>query len=155
MATLPLSCTGTAGSFAAAAIELHGVYKRFPTPSGQVYTALRNLNLTIAPGEFCAVVGPTGRTTPSSSTRRTRSAAGGAWPERAERSWGERAKRVSSLGRRPASEAATVRSTPGRSGAAHGDAGQDPAWQPALPGAQASTFTMADLLRCAGATGAR
>jgi hypothetical protein len=30
----------------------------------------------------------------------------------------------------------------------------DPAWQPALPGAQAGTFTMADLLRFAGATGA-
>jgi len=55
-----MSRNGSAVSYAAPAIELHGVYKRFPTPSGQVYTSLRNLNLTIAPGEFCAVVGPTG-----------------------------------------------------------------------------------------------
>ena len=30
------------------------------TPSGEAYTALRDLNLAIQPGEFCAVVGPTG-----------------------------------------------------------------------------------------------
>jgi len=44
----------------APAIELRGVTKRFLTPSGSVYTALRDLNLTVEPGEFCAVVGPTG-----------------------------------------------------------------------------------------------
>jgi len=42
------------------AIELRGVTKRFRTPKGEVHTALRDLDLTIAPGEFCAVVGPTG-----------------------------------------------------------------------------------------------
>src|SRR5207249_4820434 len=42
------------------AIELRGVTKRFLTPSGGVYTALRDLNLTVQAGEFCAVVGPTG-----------------------------------------------------------------------------------------------
>jgi sulfonate transport system ATP-binding protein len=42
------------------AIELRGAYKRFPSPSGEMYTALRDINLTIAQGEFCAVVGPTG-----------------------------------------------------------------------------------------------
>jgi NitT/TauT family transport system ATP-binding protein len=42
------------------AIELRGVTKRFLTPSGGVYTALRDLNMTVQPGEFCAVVGPTG-----------------------------------------------------------------------------------------------
>ncbi len=43
-----------------AAIDLRGVTKRFLTPSGGVYTALRDLNLTVQAGEFCAVVGPTG-----------------------------------------------------------------------------------------------
>src|SRR5881227_4158879 len=45
---------------AAASIELRGVYKRFLTPTGAAYTALRDLNFTVEPGEFCAVVGPTG-----------------------------------------------------------------------------------------------
>lgn len=44
----------------ATAIELRNVTKRFRTPTGQAYTALRDLNLSVAPGEFCAVVGPTG-----------------------------------------------------------------------------------------------
>jgi NitT/TauT family transport system ATP-binding protein len=42
------------------AIELRGVTKRFLTPSGSVFTALRDLDMTVQPGEFCAVVGPTG-----------------------------------------------------------------------------------------------
>jgi NitT/TauT family transport system ATP-binding protein len=42
------------------AIELRSVTKRFRTPSGSVHTALRDLDLVIEPGEFCAVVGPTG-----------------------------------------------------------------------------------------------
>src|SRR5438270_4806035 len=42
------------------AIQLRGVTKRFLTPSGGIYTALHDLDLTVAPGEFCAVVGPTG-----------------------------------------------------------------------------------------------
>ena len=44
----------------ASAIELRGVTKRFLTPSGGVYTALHDLDLAVGPGEFCAVVGPTG-----------------------------------------------------------------------------------------------
>ena len=43
-----------------AAIELRGVTKRFVTSAGTTFTALRDLDLTVAPGEFCAVVGPTG-----------------------------------------------------------------------------------------------
>ena len=44
----------------ASAIQLVGVTKRFLTPSGGVYTALRDLNMNVEPGEFCSVVGPTG-----------------------------------------------------------------------------------------------
>jgi NitT/TauT family transport system ATP-binding protein len=44
----------------AAAIELRNVAKRFRTPKGDAYTAIRDLSLSVAPGEFCAVVGPTG-----------------------------------------------------------------------------------------------
>lgn len=42
------------------AIELRNITKQFQTPGGKLYTALRDLSLTIADGEFCAVVGPTG-----------------------------------------------------------------------------------------------
>jgi NitT/TauT family transport system ATP-binding protein len=42
------------------AIELRGVTKRFLTPTGLAYTALRDVTFTVAPGEFVAVVGPTG-----------------------------------------------------------------------------------------------
>jgi len=42
------------------AIELRSVTKRFRTPNGGTYTALRGLDLAVEPGQFCAVVGPTG-----------------------------------------------------------------------------------------------
>jgi NitT/TauT family transport system ATP-binding protein len=48
------STTGRAG------IELTGVTKRFLTPAGTAFTALENVNLAVEPGQFCAVVGPTG-----------------------------------------------------------------------------------------------
>lgn len=51
---------GTPPPGGAPAIELCGATKRFRTPSGGVYTALRDLDLRVEPGEFCAVVGPTG-----------------------------------------------------------------------------------------------
>lgn len=41
-------------------IELIGVTKRFVTPTGEAMTAIRDVNLTVEPGHFCAVVGPTG-----------------------------------------------------------------------------------------------
>jgi NitT/TauT family transport system ATP-binding protein len=43
-----------------AGIELSEVTKRFLTPTGAVFTALRNVNMAVRPGQFCAVVGPTG-----------------------------------------------------------------------------------------------
>src|SRR5579875_972325 len=42
------------------AIELHDVTKRFLTPAGKVYTAIHAINLSVASGEFLAIVGPTG-----------------------------------------------------------------------------------------------
>ncbi len=41
-------------------IELTGATKRFPSGSGTVHTAVRDLTMTVQPGEFVAVVGPTG-----------------------------------------------------------------------------------------------
>src|SRR6266513_4265255 len=47
-------------SLGTSAIELRDVTKRFLTPADKVFTAIRNINMAVAPGEFCAVVGPTG-----------------------------------------------------------------------------------------------
>jgi NitT/TauT family transport system ATP-binding protein len=51
--------TGPAAS-ADARIELAGVTKRFLTPAGTPFTALHDVDLVVEPGQFCAVVGPTG-----------------------------------------------------------------------------------------------
>jgi NitT/TauT family transport system ATP-binding protein len=45
---------------APSAVALKNVARRFVTPSGDVLSALEDFDLTIAPGEFMAVVGPTG-----------------------------------------------------------------------------------------------
>jgi NitT/TauT family transport system ATP-binding protein len=42
------------------AIELRGVSKRFATPDGSVYTAIKDMDLRVETGQFCAIVGPTG-----------------------------------------------------------------------------------------------
>jgi NitT/TauT family transport system ATP-binding protein len=42
------------------AIELRNTTKRFLTPTGQAYIAIRDINLAVTSGEFVAVVGPTG-----------------------------------------------------------------------------------------------
>lgn len=42
------------------AVRLAGVARRFPTADGGMISALETFDLDIAPGEFCAIVGPTG-----------------------------------------------------------------------------------------------
>ncbi len=44
----------------AGGIELSRVTKRFVTPTGALMTAIRDVDLSVKPGQFCAVVGPTG-----------------------------------------------------------------------------------------------
>src|SRR5438105_5412690 len=43
-----------------ARVELVGVTKRFLAPDGKPFTALTEVDLVVEPGQFCAVVGPTG-----------------------------------------------------------------------------------------------
>ena len=43
-----------------ARIEITGLTKRFLTPKGEAFTALHDVTFTVEPGQFCAVVGPTG-----------------------------------------------------------------------------------------------
>src|SRR5258708_34954855 len=42
------------------AVTLKNVARRFVTPTGEILSALEDFDLTIAPGEFFAIVGPTG-----------------------------------------------------------------------------------------------
>jgi NitT/TauT family transport system ATP-binding protein len=42
------------------AVRLEGVARRFTMPDGSVIAALEEFSLDVAPGEFCAIVGPTG-----------------------------------------------------------------------------------------------
>jgi len=41
-------------------VVMTSVTKRFVTPTGAAMTAIRDINLTVEPGQFCAIVGPTG-----------------------------------------------------------------------------------------------
>jgi NitT/TauT family transport system ATP-binding protein len=44
----------------ASGVELVGATKRFVSPTGVAFTALHDFTLTVKPGQFCAIVGPTG-----------------------------------------------------------------------------------------------
>ena len=41
-------------------IELEGLSKRFLTAKGEAFTAIHDVSFVIEPGQFCAIVGPTG-----------------------------------------------------------------------------------------------
>src|SRR6478736_7446087 len=43
-----------------ARIEITGLTKRYLTPKGETFTAIRDVALTVEPGQFCSIVGPTG-----------------------------------------------------------------------------------------------
>ena len=52
--------TQNASSLGTYSIELRDFTKRFLTPADKVFTAIRDINMAVAPGEFVAIVGPTG-----------------------------------------------------------------------------------------------
>jgi NitT/TauT family transport system ATP-binding protein len=43
-----------------AGIDIVGLTKRYLTPKGETFTAIRDVTLTVEPGQFCSIVGPTG-----------------------------------------------------------------------------------------------
>jgi NitT/TauT family transport system ATP-binding protein len=44
----------------AAGIDIVGLTKRYLTPKGETFTAIHDVTLKVEPGQFCAIVGPTG-----------------------------------------------------------------------------------------------
>jgi len=56
--TSPAAELGSADD--AARIDIVGLTKRYLTPKGETFTAIRDVSLTVEPGQFCAIVGPTG-----------------------------------------------------------------------------------------------
>jgi NitT/TauT family transport system ATP-binding protein len=55
-----LDSAGLSSASRGAGIELVGVTKRFLAPSGTAFTAISDVDLAVEPGQFCAIVGPTG-----------------------------------------------------------------------------------------------
>ena len=56
----PSDSATTPGSDESARIDIVGLTKRFLTPKGETFTAIRDVTFTVEPGSFCAIVGPTG-----------------------------------------------------------------------------------------------
>ena len=48
------------GAAPGARIEISGATRRFLTPGGELFTAIKDVDFVVEPGRFCAVVGPTG-----------------------------------------------------------------------------------------------
>lgn len=51
---------GTGGMDDAARIDIIGLTRRYLTPKGETFTAIDNVTFAVEPGQFCAIVGPTG-----------------------------------------------------------------------------------------------
>lgn len=60
VAPRPSDSVTTPGSDESARIDIVGLTKRFLTPKGETFTAIRDVTFTVEPGSFCAIVGPTG-----------------------------------------------------------------------------------------------
>src|SRR6476619_1032558 len=43
-----------------AGIDIVGLTKRYLTPKGEAFMAIQDVTLTVEPGQFCSIVGPTG-----------------------------------------------------------------------------------------------
>jgi NitT/TauT family transport system ATP-binding protein len=56
----PRDSVTTPDSDESARIDIVGLTKRFLTPKGETFTAIRDVTFTVEPGSFCAIVGPTG-----------------------------------------------------------------------------------------------
>ncbi|MGO4301232.1 ABC transporter ATP-binding protein [Leifsonia sp. RAF41] len=56
----PRDSVTTPASDESARIDIVGLTKRFLTPKGETFTAIRDVTFTVEPGSFCAIVGPTG-----------------------------------------------------------------------------------------------
>ena len=58
--TQPTRAAAQSRSADPARIEISHLTKRFMTRSGEPFTAISDVSLTVEPGQFCAIVGPTG-----------------------------------------------------------------------------------------------